>query len=97
MGQSERGINMYIQNHYNNKYYDMKEMIKDIKNIYQALESRQIKYEMLFSGYIANNAIPDDIKKHTLEKLIAEFESNLKQLQLTLDSHAETIDEKADL
>jgi len=92
MGQSERGINMYIQNHYNNKYYDMKEMIKDIKNIYQALESRQIKYEMLFSGYIANNAIPDDIKKQTLDKLILDFENNLKQLQQTLENESETTD-----
>tara|TARA_R110000772_G_scaffold120049_2_gene226255 strand:+ start:270 stop:551 length:282 start_codon:yes stop_codon:yes gene_type:complete len=92
MGQFERGINMYIQNHYNNKYYDMKEMIKDIKNIYQALESRQIKYEMLFSGYIANNAIPDDIKKQTLDKLILDFENNLKQLQQTLENESETTD-----
>ena len=92
MGQSERGINMYIQNHYNNKYYDMKEMIKDIKNIYQALESRQIKYEMLFSGYIANNAIPADIKKQTLDKLILDFENNLKQLQQTLENESETTD-----
>ena len=83
---------MYIQNHYNNKYYDMKEMIKDIKNIYQALESRQIKYEMLFSGYIANNAIPDDIKKQTLDKLILDFENNLKQLQQTLENESETTD-----
>jgi len=70
----------------------MKEMIKDIKNIYQALESRQIKYEMLFSGYIANNAIPDDIKKQTLDKLILDFENNLKQLQQTLENESETTD-----
>ena len=70
----------------------MKEMIKDIKNIYQALESRQIKYEMLFSGYIANNAIPADIKKQTLDKLILDFENNLKQLQQTLENESETTD-----
>jgi len=90
-------LNMYIQNHYNIKFYEMKSLVEDLRSSFHEMESRQLKFEMLFSGYIANNAIPDDIKKHTLEKLIAEFESNLKQLQLTLDSHAETIDEKADL
>jgi len=75
---------MLIQNHYNNKYYEMRDNIDDLKEIFQKLETAQNKYEILFSGYIANDAIPDDIKKQTLDKLILDFENNLKQLCITL-------------